>query len=48
MIKEQGRDGKVRTLFPSFVGNVSKEYLIDFWGLRNTEVLEWNIEEYDD
>lgn len=47
-IKEQGKDGVVRHVFPEFVGNVTKEYLIDFWGLNNPDVLEWTIEEYDD
>ena len=47
-INEQGKDGVVRHVFPEFVGNVTKEYLIDFWGLNNPDVLEWNIEELDD
>ena len=47
-ITERGSDGKVRHLFPSYVGNVTKEFLIDFWGLRNKDVLDWDIEEFDD
>lgn len=44
-IKEKGADGKVRTLHPEFVGDVSKEYLINFWGLNNDDVLEYEIKE---
>ena len=47
-IKENGSDGVIRHVFPEFVGNVTKEFLIDFWGLNNPDVLEWTIEEYDD
>ena len=47
-IKENGMDGVIRTLRPEFVGDATKEYLINFWGLDNPDVLEWNIEEYDD
>jgi len=47
-IKEKGMDGVIRTLRPEFVGNVTKDFLIDFWGLNNPDVLEWTIEEYDD
>ena len=44
-IKELGTDGKVHVLHPEFVGDVSKEYLIDFWGLNNDDVLEYEIKE---
>lgn len=47
-IKEKGVDGVIRTLHPEFVGDVTKDFLIDFWGLNNPDVLEWTIEEYDD
>ena len=47
-IKEKGVDGVIRTLRPEFVGDATKEYLINFWGLNNPDVLEWNIEEYDE
>ena len=47
-IKEKGMDGVIRTLRPEFFGDSTKEYLINFWGLNNPDVLEWNIEEYDD
>ena len=47
-IKEKGKDGVIRHVFPEYVGDVTKEYLIDFWGLNNPDVLEWNIEEWDD
>ena len=47
-IKEKGMDGIIRTLCPEFVGDATKEYLINFWGLNNTDVLEWNIEEYNE
>ena len=47
-IKEKGMDGVIRTLRPEFVGDVTKEYLIELFGLNNPDVLEWNIEEYDD
>jgi hypothetical protein len=47
-IKERGKDGKVRHLFPEFCGNVTKEYLIDFWGLNNDDVIDYNIEEFND
>ena len=46
-IKEKCMDGIIRTLRPEFVGDATKEYLINFWGLNNQDVLEWNIEEYD-
>ena len=46
-IKEMGKDGVVGHVFPEFVGNVTREYLIDFWGLNNPDVLEWSIEEWD-
>ena len=44
-IKEMGKDSVARHVFPEFVGNVTREYLIDFWGLNNPDVLEWEIEE---
>lgn len=47
-IKEKGMDGVIRTLRTEFVGDATKEYLINFWGLNNPDVLEWNIEEYDE
>ena len=47
-IKEKGVDGVIRTLRPEFFGDATKEYLINFWRLNNPDVLEWNIEEYDD
>lgn len=47
-IKEKGMDGVIRTLRPEFVGDATKEYLINFWGLNNPDVLEWTIEELDD
>ena len=47
-IKEKGMDGVIRTLLPEFVGDATKEYLINFWGLNNPDVLEWKIEELDD
>lgn len=47
-IKENGMDGVIRTLRPEFVGDATKEYLINFWGLNNPDVLEWTIEEYDE
>lgn len=43
-IKEKGMDGVIRTLRPEFVGDATKEYLINFWGLNNPDVLEWTIE----
>ena len=48
IIKEKGMDGAIRTLRPEFVGDATKEYLINFWGLNNPDGLEWNIEEYDE
>lgn len=48
IIKEKGIDGVIRTLRPEFVGDSTKEYLINFWGLNNQDVLEWTIEEYDE
>lgn len=48
IIKEKGIDGVIRTLCPEFVGDATKEYLINFWGLNNPDVLEWTIEEYDE
>ena len=47
-IKEKGMDGVIRPLRPEFVGDATKEYLINFWGLNNPDVLEWKIEELDD
>lgn len=47
-IKENGMDGIIRTLRPEFVGDATNEYLINFWGLNNQDVLEWTIEEYDE
>ena len=47
-IKENSMDGVIRTLRPEFVGDATKEYLINFWGLNNPDVLEWKIEELDD
>ena len=47
-IKEKGMDGVIRTLRPEFWGDATKEYLINFWGLNNPDVLEWKIEEWDD
>lgn len=47
-IVEKGKDGVVRHVFPEFVGNVTREYLIDFWGLNNPDVLEWSIDEWED
>lgn len=47
-IKEKGADGIIRHLHPEFVGDVTKEYLIDFWGLNNPDVLEWEINELDE
>lgn len=44
-IKEMGTDGKVRTLHPEYMGDVTEEYLIDFWGLNHPDVLEYEIEE---
>ena len=48
IIKELGKDGIVRHVFPEFVGNVTKKFLIVFWGLDNPDLLEWTIEEYND
>ena len=47
-IKENGMDGVIRTLRPEYVGDATKEYLINFCGLNNPDVLEWTIEEYDE
>ena len=47
-IKEKGMDGVIRILRPEFFGDANKEYLINFWGLNNPDVLEWKIEELDD
>ena len=47
-IKEKGRNGVIRHVYPEFVGNVTKDFLIDFWGLNNPDVLVWTIGEYDD
>jgi hypothetical protein len=38
----------IRHVFPEFVGNVTKDFLIDFWWLNNPDVLEWNIEVFDE
>ena len=47
-IKEKGKDGQVHVLHPEFVGDVTSEYLIDFWGLNNPDVIGYTIDEYDD
>ena len=36
-IKERNKNG---LLTPSYIGNVTKEFLIDFWGLNEPDV-EW-------
>ena len=35
-------------IYPEYIGDVTKEYLIDFLGLNKPDVLEWDIEELDD
>ena len=47
-IKEKGMDGVIRTLHQEFVGDATKEYLINFWWFKNPDVLELTIEEYDE
>jgi hypothetical protein len=48
-IKEKSaKDGLVHFLYPEYYGDVTKEYLIKFWGLDKPDVLEYKIEEYDD
>ena len=47
-IKEKGSDGVVRHLHPEYLGDVTREFLINFWGLNDPDVLEWEIEEFCD
>lgn len=47
-IKEKGSDGVVRCLHPEYLGDVTRGFLIDFWGLNDPDVLKWKIEEFDD
>lgn len=47
-IKEKGSDCVVRCLHPEYLGDVTREFLIDFWGLNDPDVLEWKIEEFND
>ena len=47
-IKEIGKDGQVHVLHPEYLGDVTREFLINFWGLNDPDVLEWNIEEFNE
>lgn len=42
-IKEVDANGNIHVLHPEFVGDVTEEYLVEFWGLRNSDVLEYEI-----
>lgn len=47
-IKEKGKDGQVHVLHPEFVGDATREYLIGFWGLNESDVMDYTIDEYDE
>lgn len=48
IVEKNAKDGKIRHLYPEYVGDATREYLIDFWGLNNPDVLEWMIDEWED
>jgi len=42
-MKERGVDGNVRMLETEYIGDVTPEYVIDFFGLNNTDILDYEI-----
>ena len=43
-ILEKGEHGDSHHVFPEYVGEATIDYLIDFWGLHNDDVISWKIE----